>query len=214
MAAKQPSGANKAVGIEDGFVRVGHLMGAHGVKGLVKVASYTDDPASLFDYNCLTLAPEKGAQVGKPITLVFKHMSGGQLVAASPSISSREEAESLRGKSLFVPREKLANSKVSDDGDDDSYFLVDLIGLEVRGEDGTAMGHVRSVENYGAEDLLELVLDKPLKGFGRFVLIPFRAAYVPDVSIEGGFVSVSLSAWQAAQTGGDVVEQGQDDQGD
>ena len=212
MAAKKTSGANKVVGIEDGFVRVGHLMGAHGVKGLVKVASYTDDPTSLFAYDCLTLAPEKGAKVGKPITLVFKHMSGGQLVTASPSIASREEAESLRGKNVFVPREKLIGAQASDDNDEDSYFLVDLIGLEVRGEDGTAMGHVRSVENYGAEDLLELVLDKPLKGFRRFVLIPFRVAYVPEVSIDGGFVRVSLSAWQAAQTGGDVVEQGGDEQ--
>lgn len=188
------------VGVEDGWVTVGAMMGAHGVKGDLRVKSFTDDPKALFTYADLRVGDDKS-----PIRLTLKGEVKDSFIAWSKSVVGREAAAKLKGSTLYVER-----SALGDVDDEDDFYLVDLIGLEaLNADDGSALGHVRSVENFGAEDLLELVLREPVKGFGRHVFVPFRKALVPVVDIEGGRVTIAFKDWWALQSGGDAVEEGE-----
>lgn len=187
------------VGVEDGWVTVGALMGAHGVKGDLRVRSFTDDPKALFAFEDLRAGPDKSV-----ITLTLKGELKDGYIAWSKAVKGREAAAKLKGTTLYVARDALDHV-----GDEDDFYLVDLIGLEARDTEGSVIGSVRSVENYGAEDLLELVLREPVKGLGRYVFIPFRKALVPTVDLDGGFTVIAFDDWRALQGGGETVEQGE-----
>lgn len=177
-------------GIEDGWISVGAFAGSHGVRGDVRIKSFTDVPSALFTYPSL----HKGAN-GPVVKLKLLREAKDGFIARMDGIHNREEAQALKGTQLFVARTEFAVAE-----DEDEFYLADLIGLEARDEAGTRVGIVRAVENFGAEDLLELVLGKPLKGLGRHAFIPFRKAFVPVVDIKGGFVTVAFEDWVKTQT--------------
>ena len=188
--------------LDAGFVCVGALRGAHGVKGLTKVASFTETPGTLFEFDAVFLG-----QNFKPIKLWFKSSSGDFFLAAADLINNREDAQALKGERLFVRRDQLAalgsaeQNDQDDDGDD--FYHADLIGLDAKDKDGKALGSIRSVEDFGAGDLLEVSLMEPIKGLGRIVFVPFTKALVPTVDINEGFVTVDLEAWQKDQLSGE-----------
>jgi len=171
-------------GVEDGWICVGAFAGAHGVRGDVRLKSFTDVPNALFSYPSL----HKG--VGGPVLKIklLRDAPDGFIVRID-GIMNREDAQALKGTKIYVSREALEAE------DEDEFYLADLIGLEARDMSGPALGIVRAVENFGAEDLLELVLTKPLKGLGRHAFIPFRKAYVPVVDIRRGFVEIAFDDW-------------------
>lgn len=175
-------------------ITLGVIKGAHGVKGLVRLVSYTEDPTALFDYDGLTAGPDS-----LPCTLEKRGMAKDGFLAKVSSIKTREAAQAARGWELTVARSALADI----DGEEDSFYLADLIGLAAQDVSGTRLGYVRSVENFGADDLLELTLDTPIKGLGRFAYIPFTHDLVPSVDIEAGHVVVDMAAWVESQTGKD-----------
>lgn len=177
-------------GIEDGWISVGAFAGSHGVRGDVRIKSFTDDPGALFSYPSL----HKGAN-GPVVALKLLREAKDGFIARMDGIHNREDAQALKGTQLFVSREAFAAEE-----DEDEFYLADLIGLEARNEAGDRVGLVRAVENFGAEDLLELVLNAPLKGLGRHAFIPFRKAFVPVVDIKGGYVTVAFEDWVKTQT--------------
>ncbi|GHF19793.1 ribosome maturation factor RimM [Kordiimonas sediminis] len=172
---------------------MGAFGAAHGVRGDVRLKSYTDTPADIFSYKDVRL----GAG-GKEISLQKVRTGKDGFVVRVSGISSREDAEAVKGKQLYIAREALGDSL-----DEDEYFLADLIGLEVRSEKGEKIGLVRAFENFGAEDLLEVLFDEPVKGIGRYGYFPFRKALVPDVKIAEGYVSVALEMWLESQIAGE-----------
>ena len=176
-------------GVMDGWICVGAFAGSHGVRGDVRVKSFTQRADHLFRFKDLRFGPD-----GAPVTLKKVRTVKDGFIATASNVTTREQALAIKGKKLFVARHVLADNLPADE-----FYLADLIGLTVRDLSGDQIGIVRSVENFGAEDLIEVILDTPVKGLGRFGFIPFRKALVPDVDIAAGYVTVDLDAWLSDQ---------------
>ena len=153
------------------LILVGQVAGAFGVRGEVKITAFTEDPLSLLSYKALM------RQDGSPgLTLVSGRAQKGQVVARAREVATREEAEALRGLKLYLPREALPPP------DEDEFYLTDLIGLSAVDPAGEAVGQIKSVQNFGAGDLLEV---DPAGG-GPTWWLPFTRAVVPEVDIAAG----------------------------
>lgn len=145
-------------------VCVGDIGAPHGVRGLVKVRHFGGDPRTLADYETLYTS-EQGNDV---IRLTLKHPAGNSMVAEIEGINDRDRAAALTGSQLWVDREALPELD-----NPDQYYYADLIGLSVLSPAGERIGHIISIENFGAGDLLEI---KP-PGKASFYL-PFDQSYV------------------------------------
>jgi 16S rRNA processing protein RimM len=149
---------------------------AHGIKGEVRVKSFTADPAALGDYGPLESAD------GRRFEVLEARPAGSVVVVRFKGVADRSAAETLNGTALFVDRSALP------EGDDDEFYHADLIGLAVRDEAGTVIGTVRAVQNFGGGDILDVA------GPGGDVLIPFTRAAVPQVDLAAGFLGVDRLA--------------------
>lgn len=156
------------------LILVGRVAGAFGVKGEVRITAYTEDPMALLGYRVLL------REGGEPaLRLTGGRAQKKDFVGRAEEISTREEAEALRGLRLYVSREALPEP------DDDEFYLADLIGLEVRTPEGEAVGTIRSVQDFGAGDLLEIAPPR-----GPTWWLPFTREAAPEVNIAGGYVTV------------------------
>jgi 16S rRNA processing protein RimM len=156
----------------DRMVCVGQIATAHGVRGLVKLRSFTADPAAIASYGPLS---DQSGQRRFNLRVVGE--AKDQLIAAVEGIEDRDAAAALRGLRLYVPRERLPEPE-----DEEEYYLVDLIGLAVETVDGSPFGRVVAIEDYGAGDVVEIAL----AGKAGTVAAPFTRACFPVVDIAGG----------------------------
>ncbi|KAA2213210.1 ribosome maturation factor RimM [Teichococcus oryzae] len=147
-------------------ILVGEIGRPHGVRGLVRVQSFTADPAALAAYG--PLSDESGSR-----RLVLQWLPGG--LARIDGVTDRDAAAKLTGTRLYVPRGTLPEPE------EDEFYLADLVGLAVRDAQGGALGVVRSVDDYGAGAFLTVVDEA-----GRETLLPFTRAVVPVVDIAAG----------------------------
>ena len=130
---------------ETRLVLVGQVAGAFGVRGEVRVTAFTQSPEALLSYSPLL------DDQGRPaLTLVSGRPDKGAIVGRAREISTREQAQAMRGLRLFIPRDRLPEPE------EDEFYLTDLIGLAVVSPGGEAIGRIRSVQNFGAGDLLEI----------------------------------------------------------
>jgi 16S rRNA processing protein RimM len=156
-------------------VCLGKIVSPHGVKGLVKILPYGDDPA------LLETAPVYTSENGhETIKISLKNAMGKFILAAIFGVNDRNEAEALEKCSLYVPRETLPEIT-----DNNTYYYEDLIGLQALDTQGEVVGKVVAVDNFGAGELLEI---KPLSG--SLYYIPFTNDYVPDVNLENRTVTI------------------------
>lgn len=155
---------------------MGRIGAAHGIKGEVRIQSFTEDPLAIMDYG--PLATNKPGLV---IEITDARTTTNVLVARIKGFSDRNAVEKLNGVELFIDRDLLPEIE-----DEDDYYHADLIGLDARLEDGSSIGEVITVPNFGAGDMLE-IRDKAI-GDTRF--IPFTKAAVPEVHIAAGYVVV------------------------
>jgi 16S rRNA processing protein RimM len=153
---------------------VGVIGAPRGVRGELRVKSYTADPAALAGYAPLT--DESGR---REFRLTLLEAKGDMLVARIEGVADRDAAEALKGVRLYVARAALPPAGEGE------YYQADLIGLRAETRDGAALGTVRAVEDFGAGPLLEIAL-----GDGRSVLVPFTDAVVPVVDLGAGRVVV------------------------
>ena len=156
---------------------VGAFAGSFGVSGEVRLKSFCAEPEAIASYGALFT--EDGS---RSFVLKLTRPVAGGLGARVTGITTMEQAEALKGLSLFVDRSKLPNLP------DDEYYHSDLIGLEARDTGGSLLGTVSAVHNHGAGDLLEI------SGAGRkqALLLPFTLAVVPTVDLSAGRVVVDL----------------------
>lgn len=147
---------------------VGAIAGAFGVKGEVRLKSFCSEPRDIAGYGPLTTEDGKRSftvKLTRPVT--------GGLGARLSEVSTREQAEALRGTTLWAPREALPSLP------DDEFYHADLIGLEVFDTGGQPLGRVHAIYDHGAGDILEIT--------GREqVLLPFTRAAVPTVDLKAG----------------------------
>ncbi len=152
-------------------VCVGAIAGAFGVRGEVRLKSFTAIPEDLAKY--APLETEDGA---RSFSVKITRQIKNGLAARLSGISNKEEADAMRGTQLYAPRERLPSLP------DDEFYHADLIGLEVTDTGGTHLGKVMAVINNGADDLLEL----RAPGQKQTVLLPFTKAVVPTVDLAQG----------------------------
>jgi 16S rRNA processing protein RimM len=151
---------------------VAQIGAAHGVRGEVKLWSFTADPMAVKDYG--PLETEDGTA---QIEIETLRPAKDHLVARLRGVVGREAAEKLRNVRLFMPRARLPKIE-----DDDEYYHADLIGLAVVDRAGALVGTVVAMQNFGAGDLVEIRAE----GGADTVMLPFTATNVPEVDIAGG----------------------------
>lgn len=161
--------------MNEAMIFVGALAGAFGVKGEVRLKSFTTNPEAIADYNPL-FTKDGIRSFNVRLTGRIKNAYSARL----SGIITKEQADALSGMQLFVPRSKLPTLQ------DDEFYYADLVGLDVFNAGGKFLGQIKSVQNYGATDLLEI---KKVCSSEK-VLLSFTSVNVPNVDISSGKIVV------------------------
>ncbi len=152
----------KGKAVKRDLVLVGVITAAHGIRGEVKLKSFTADPKAIASYSPLETAR------GQKLEIAKLRLQKDGFIAILKGITDRNAAEALRGTELFVARDRLPVTE------DDEVYIHDLIGLPVHLSDGSRLGEIVDVVDYGAGDLI----DVRIEGRKDTVLIPFANSYV------------------------------------
>jgi len=148
-------------------ILLGVVGGAHGIKGEVRIKSFTEDPTDIKAYGPLFDAK------GNKYTIRTARIQKNVVVVTINEISDRNGAELLNGTELFVDRSALPED------DEDEFYQSDIVGMAVESVDGAAIGTVIAFHDFGAGEVIEI---KPERGSS--VMIPFSEAAVPDIDVE------------------------------
>ena len=156
-------------------VCLGRIVGAHGVRGIARIKSYTAEPHDLAAYGALSDEPGT-----RRFAVTVTGRARGVLLARIDGVDDRDSAAALVGTGLYVARAALPPTE------GDEYYHVDLIGLRAETEAGAALGTVRAIHDHGAGPIIEI---QPPDG--PPALVPFTRERVPTVDIEAGRVVVA-----------------------
>ena len=157
---------------------IARIGAPHGVRGAVKLWTFTEDPLAVKRYG--PLATRDGA---RSFEVATAREAKGHLVATLKGVATREDAERLNGLELYIARDKLPAT------DADEYYHADLIGLAAVNAADEPIGRVTAIHNFGAGDIIEIAPPN-----GATMLLPFTNAVVPTVDLEGGRVVIELPA--------------------
>jgi 16S rRNA processing protein RimM len=156
-------------------VCLGQIGAAHGVRGEVRLRSFTSDPAAIADYGPLE------TEDGRVLEIEALRPAKDHFVARLSGIGDRDAAGALTNTKLYVPRERLPRTE-----DPDEFYHADLIGLAAVDRAGKTLGTVVAIHNFCAGDLIEV---RPQAG-GSTELVPFDTTHVPEVDIASGKIVV------------------------
>jgi 16S rRNA processing protein RimM len=154
-----------------GRVCLGQFGAAHGVRGEIRLHSFTAEPAAIASYGPLQ------SEDGRVFEIEAMRPAKDHFVARIAGVADRNGAERLKNVKLYVPRERLPEPD-----EPDEFYHADLIGLDVVDRDGQKLGTVVAIHNFGAGDLVEM---NP-QGGGKTQLLPFDEVHVPVVDIAAG----------------------------
>jgi 16S rRNA processing protein RimM len=157
-------------------ILLGVVAAAHGIKGEVKVKTFTQSPEGLGAYG--PVSTEDGRQLEIAALRSFKP---DEAIVHFAGIADRSAAETLKGRSLYVPRAALPATEAGE------FYYADLIGLKAEDPSGNLLGTVRGVHNFGAGDVVEIEFAD-----GTTELIAFSDANVPAVDIAAGRIVIEL----------------------
>jgi len=162
-----------------GRVCIGQIGAAHGVRGEVRLRSFTADPKAITHYGPLE------SDDGRVIEIESLRPAKDHFVVTLAGVADRTAAERLTNTKLYVPRERLPQPS-----EPDQFYYADLVGLAAVESFGQHLGTVIAVHNFGAGDLIELrrADGEPTK------LLPFDATTVPEVDLAAGRLVVELPA--------------------
>lgn len=168
-------------------VLMGVVAAPHGVRGLVRIKSFTEDPMAMAGYG--PLSDESGKRQYKVEAL---SPSRGAVLARIDGVADRNAAEALRGLKLYVDRSALPAAG------EQEWYEADLLGLAAVGRDGRDWGKVLAFHDYGAGQSIEVSGGAG----GKPVLLPFTTEAVPEIDVEGGKVIVDPPAGLLAEVEG------------
>lgn len=155
------------------FLEAGKIVTTHGIRGEVKIMPYTDTPELLAEFDRLFIGKDR-KELFIEHSRVFKNM----VIAKIEGVDTPEDAEKLRNKLLFMHRDDL-------ELDDDTYFIQDLIGMEVRDADsGFVYGKIDDVMQTGANDVYVI------KGSDREYLVPAIADVIVSTDIDSDIMTI------------------------
>jgi 16S rRNA processing protein RimM len=155
---------------DEKLVLVARLGAAHGVKGEMRLVSFTEDPKAIGGYGPLT--DSGGARQFEIVAL--RPVRDRLFVAGLKGVNTREDAEALNNTQLYLPRDALPPTG------EDEFYHADLIGLAARNAAGEHVGRIANVLNFGGGDILEIA---PAGG-GETLLVPFTKEAVPVINLE------------------------------
>ena len=155
---------------------VAKIGAAHGVRGEVRLWPFTEDPMAVIDYG--PLSTRDGT---RQFEVARARIAKDHLVAIIKGVTNRDEAERLNGIELYIARDALP------DTDEGEYYHADLIGLAAIDPQGTPIGTVTAIHNFGAGDIIEIAPKS-----GPSLLLPFTDAVVPTVDLAAGHVVIEL----------------------
>ena len=168
---------------------IGVVVGAHGVKGAVRIKPFTEDPADLTAYGPLS------TETGQKWRLKGASVDGkGVVTAKLDGVEDRNQAEALKGAKLYIERGALPEAE------EDEFYIADLIGLAAETPEGKPLGKIKAVFNFGAGDIVEV------SGEEGTILVPFSLAAVPVVDVKAGRVVID----PPVMTEGSEEDQGPD----
>ena len=153
------------------MICVGAIAGSYGVRGELRVKSYCAVPEDIETYT-----PLWSEDRSRQFAVAILHPIKNGFAARITDVSTKEEADALRGTALYADRDQLPSLP------DDEFYHADLIGLSVYDTGGVLLGTVKTVQNHGADDLLEL----QLAGTSATTFLPFTKAAVPTVDLASG----------------------------
>jgi 16S rRNA processing protein RimM len=156
-------------------VCLGQIGAAHGVRGEVRLRSFTSDPAAIADYGPLE------TEDGRVFAIENLRSAKDHFVVRLSGIRDRDAASALTNTKLYVPRERLPQT-----AEPDEFYHADLVGLAAVDTHGNKIGTVIAIHNFGAGDLIEVRADAD----GKTELLPFDVAHVPAVDIASGRLTV------------------------
>ena len=155
---------------------MGRFGAPHGVRGELRLQSFTGDPLAIADYGPLT---DKSGK--KTFTLLNLRPQGkDMLVVRLKDVDDRDGAQALNGVELYLARDKLPAP------DPEEFYLADLEGLRAETATGKPIGRVVALRNFGAGDILEIA---PASG-GDTLMYPFTKAVAPIIDLAGGRIVV------------------------
>lgn len=154
-------------------ILIGIISTAHGIKGCMKLRTFSETPTDIAKYPLYT-------ETGEPFPKfkIIRWQEGGFLIISLPDVQDRDKALALRGVKLYVRREDLPAPK------EDTFYYADLEGLQVQDTEGKTIGKVLSVEDYGAGALLEI------QAGDTTFLAPFKAEIITAVDTAAGFLLI------------------------
>ena len=158
---------------------IGRIVAPHGLKGEVKIKSFTEAPLDVASYGPVM------ASDGRKFTLTDARMQGETVIAAIKGISDRTSAESLRGLDLTIDRADLPETE------EDEFYHADLIDLPVVDAGGAEVGRVTAFHNFGGGDMVEI------RRGAASVFVPFTQKMVPTIDLKGGRIVLSADGLAA-----------------
>ncbi len=169
-------------------VCVAQIGAAHGLKGEVRLWSFTEDPSAVAQYGALET--EDGS---RRLEISSLRAAKDCFIAKLHGVNDRNAAEALRNTKLYIERDRLPDTE-----DDDTFYHADLIGLAAFDADGSKIGDVVAVQNFGAGDIIEV-----RRADNSTVMFPFNEAVVPEIDIEAGRMIIV----PPTETGSEAEEQ-------
>ncbi len=169
---------------------IGAISGVHGIKGEVRITAFTQNPENLLSYG--RLLDKNGNEL---FDISDYRITPKAIIVRLSGIDSRNKAEKLKGTELFIQRDALPET------DEDEFYHSDLTGLDVRFRNGTHYGIVKSIQNFGAGDLVEILPDTSMvktssnqkKATGKkieTVFFNFTQEIFPKINISDGFITL------------------------
>ncbi|MGO9675249.1 MAG: ribosome maturation factor RimM [Methylocella sp.] len=174
--------------MDDRRLLVGRFGAPHGVRGEVRLQSFTGDPGAIAGYR--ELSDASGAR--RFAIKSLRRVKDNLFVAKIDGIADRSSAERLTNVELYLSRASLPAPA------EEEFYLADLIGLAALDESRTPMGRVANVLDFGGGDILEIAPP----GGGETLLFPFTRAVVPEIDIAGGWLVIAPPVEIAAEAGG------------
>ncbi len=164
----------------DDLILMGRIGAAHGIKGALRVKSFTANPLSLGDYGAL--CDKSGNQYNITKIRLQKNIT----IVHFKEITNRNDAEKLSGTKLFIEREQLPSNL------EEEFYIFDMVGMDVLDENKQLIGTILDIVNFGAGDLIEI---SPLKKEGGFsdktYYLAFTKENVPEVNMEQHFIKIN-----------------------
>lgn len=159
------------------LICLGIITSPHGIKGAVKIKTFTEKPENIFSYGNL-LCNDQSYEIN-----VISILNNSLLIATINGVQSRNEAELFRNKKLYISRNNLA--KLSNENE---FYQSDLINLEVRSKNNEQYGYVRSIHNFGSEDILEISVNSTK----RNIMLSFTKETFPYINTKEKYIIINI----------------------